>query len=56
MTLSLKDVYLILRFFYVFLFDAAAVNPKGIKTLLANGLILFLEMGQKVYQEILLNV
>ena len=41
--------------------DPAAVNPKGIKTLLANGLITFLlvvmlilVMGQKVYQEILL--
>ena len=43
--------------------DAAAVNPKGIKTLLANGLItfllaviLFLVMDQEVYQEILLIV
>ena len=43
--------------------DAAAVNPKGIKTLLANGLItfllmviLFLVMGQVIYQEILLIV
>ena len=43
--------------------DAAAVNPNGIKTLLANGLttfllmiILFLVMDQKVYQEILLIV
>ena len=41
--------------------DAAAVNPGGIKTLLANGLItllleviLFLVMDQEVYQEILL--
>ena len=43
--------------------DAATVNPKGIKTLLANGLItfllmviLFLVMGQVIYQEILLIV
>ena len=44
--------------------DAAAVNPKGIKTLSANGLIaffllkviLFLVMDQEVYQEILLIV
>ena len=41
--------------------DAAAVNPKGIKTLLANGLIplvviLFLVMGLVIYQEILLIV
>ena len=43
--------------------DAAAVNPNGINTLLANGvitflliLILFLLMGQKVYQEILVVV
>ena len=43
--------------------DAAAVNPKGIKTLLANGLItfllmviLFLVMQQVTYQEILLIV
>ena len=43
--------------------DAAAVNPKGIKTLLANGLItflsmviLFLVMDQVIYQEILLIV
>ena len=41
--------------------DAAVVNPKGIKTLLANGLItsvviLFLVMDQEVYQEILLTV
>ena len=42
---------------------AAAVNPKEIKTLLANGLITFLAMGilllvmdQEVYQEILLIV
>ena len=41
--------------------DTAAVNPNGIKTFLANGLITFfikgnlvLLMGQKVYQEILL--
>ena len=39
--------------------DAAAVNPRGIKTLLANGLItfsimviLFLVMEQVIYQEI----
>ena len=39
--------------------DAAAVNPRGIKTLLANGLItfsimviLFLVMEQIIYQEI----
>ena len=43
--------------------DAAAVNPKGIKTLLANGLItfllmviLFLVMGQVIYLKILLIV
>ena len=43
--------------------DAAAVNPKGIKTLLANGLvtiflmvILFLVMGRVIYLEILLIV
>ena len=43
--------------------DAAAVNPKGIKTLLANGLITFfisgnpvLVMSQEFYQEILLIV
>ena len=43
--------------------DNAAVNPKGIKTLLANGLIKFfingntlLVMDQEVYQEILLIV
>ena len=44
--------------------DAAAVNPRGIKTLLAKGLniyflaavILFLVMGQEAYQEILLIV
>ena len=44
--------------------DAAVVNPKEIKTLLANGLItffllkviLFLVMGQEVYEEILLIV
>ena len=41
--------------------DAAAVNPKGIKTLLPNGLItflsmviLFLVMDQELYQEITL--
>ena len=41
--------------------DAAAVNPKGIKTLLANGLVTFfingnplLVMDQKVCQEFLL--
>ena len=40
--------------------DAAAVNPKGIKTLLANGLITFftngnpvLVMDQVIYQELL---
>ena len=40
--------------------DAAAVNPKGIKKLLANGLITFfingnpvLVMDQLIYQEIL---
>ena len=43
--------------------DAAAVNPKGIKTLLANGLItfllviiLFFVMDLVMYQEILLIV
>ena len=44
--------------------DAVPVNPKGIKTLLANGLIkfystkliLFLVMDQEVYQEIFLIV
>ena len=43
--------------------DAAAVNPKGIKTLLANNLItfllaviLFLVTDQEAYQEILLIV
>ena len=43
--------------------DAATLNPNGIKTFLANGLItfllmviLFLIMEQKVYQEILLIV
>ena len=43
--------------------DAAAVNPKGIKTLLVNGLIRFfingnpvLVMEQEVYLEILLIV
>ena len=43
--------------------DAAAVNPKGIKTLLVNGLIRFfingnpvLVMDQEVYLEILLIV
>ena len=43
--------------------DAAAVSPKGINTLLANGVItflsmviLFLVMDQVVYLEILLNV
>ena len=42
---------------------AAAVNPKGIKTLLANGLItfllaviVFLVMAQEVYQETLMIV
>ena len=43
--------------------DAAAVNPKGIKTLLANGLITFFISGnpvlvadEEVYQETLLIV
>ena len=43
--------------------DAVAVNPEGIKTLLANGLIIFfikgnpvLVMGQVIYQEIFLIV
>ena len=43
--------------------DAASVNLKGVKTLLANGLIKFfisgnpvLVMDQEVYQEILLIV
>ena len=43
--------------------DTAPVNPNGIKTLLANGLIifslmaiLFLVMDQEIYQEILLIV
>ena len=42
--------------------DAAAVNPKGIKTLVANGLrfllmvILFLVMNRVMFQEILLIV
>ena len=43
--------------------DAVAVNPKGIKTLLANGsitfflaVILLLAIGQEVYQEIHLIV
>ena len=37
--------------------DAASADPNGIKTLLANGLIiliLFLVMDEEVYQEILL--
>ena len=43
--------------------DAAAVNPRGIKTLLANGLITFfingnpfLVMKQVIYEDILLIV
>ena len=64
----MKDDYaLILRFFFIYIYipasaaDAAAVNPKGTKTLLANGLITFFIKGNpvlvvdtKVYQEILL--
>ena len=63
----MKNHYtLMLRFFLCFLAsaaDAAAVNPEGIKTLLANGLITFLlkvilllAMDQVIYQEILLIV
>ena len=52
-TLSLKDVYLILRFFLcipVSAADAAAVNPNGIKTILANGLITFFINGNPVFR------
>ena len=43
----------ILIFFYVFLHpaDAAAVNPKGIKTLLANGLITFFINDNTVFSK-----
>ena len=48
---SLKDNDLILRFFLCIPASAvyaAAVNPKGIKTLLANGLITFFINGNPV--------
>ena len=47
-----KDDDLILRFFVRILASAAgaaAVNPKGIKTLLANGLITFFINGNPVF-------
>ena len=51
----MKDDYaLILRFFLIYIYipasaaDAAAVNPKGTKTLLANGLITFFIYGNPV--------
>ena len=61
------DYFLILRFFLCIsasAADAAAVSPRRIKILLANGLIAFffisgipvLVMDQEVYQEILLIV
>ena len=63
----MKDNYdLTLRFFLCIpasAADAAAVNPKGFKKLLANGFITFfindnpvLVMDPEVYQEILLLV
>ena len=39
----------ILKFFYVFLHDAAAFNPNGIKTLLANGLITLFINGNPIF-------
>ena len=48
----MKDNSLILKFFLCIpasAADAAAVNPKGIKTLLANGLITFFINGNPVF-------
>ena len=46
-----KDDFLILRFSCIpaSAADAAAVNPKGIKTLLANGLITFFIRGSPTF-------
>ena len=47
-----KEDDLILRFFFCIpasAADATAVNPKGIKTLLANGLITFFISGNPVF-------
>ena len=41
--------YQILRFFYVSAADAAAVNPNGIKTLIADGLITLFINGSPVF-------
>ena len=45
----LQLLSLILIFFYVSAADAAAVNPKAIKTLLANGLITLFINGNPVF-------
>ena len=48
----MKDDYAILVFFLCIpasVADAAAVNPKGIKTLLVNGLITFFIRGNPVF-------
>ena len=50
-----KNNNLILRFFLCIpasAADAAAVNPKGIKTLLANGLIIFFISGNPVFSNV----
>ena len=55
------------QYFFLYIYtsatDAAAVNPKGMKTIWASGLItfflmviLFLVMDQEIYQGILLIV
>ena len=52
MKLSWKDDDLILRFFSCIpasAADAAAINPKGIKTLLVNGLITSFINGNPVF-------
>ena len=51
---SPRDVYQILRFFLSIpasATDAAAVNPKEIKRLLANGLITFFIKGNPVFSK-----
>ena len=45
----LQLLFLILIFFYVSAADAASVNPKAIKTLLANGLITLFINGNPVF-------
>ena len=44
-----SNIRLLITIYYICAADAAAVNPNGTKTLLANGLITFVINGSPVF-------